>query len=857
MNDTADKPSIGGNLLHDVHLTSVRLGDFGKYHDRTVGQFSPGLNVVYGPNEVGKSSTVECVRQVLYGWNRASGTGNRNDYMPRGSRTRSGSIFLADTNGEWELERSGSKTTVNTVQGLSWDAAFADVVANVSKETYTSVFSFAADDLQRIEQSSDDMTSQLLTAGSGTQRVPMDVLNSLTSQVRGLSSVRKNGPGTIREIQDHIVEVQQEIDTLSQQAHELEEERLELARIDGLDARLSRKREDAEKELLVCRRLQHDLETNETERERYSEAIATAREDCYAKEADCQAAEPTAQERAVLDTASKREAAFADLAELRSASDRCRDRREELGELEENLARRPSSGCDIGGAMKQALADRQNRRAELEGALKTAQRNLRDAELTVAGADAGQRAHQETRPKRNPADPFILVAGIAAVVVAVVVLVLGVLFNGGWVSILGACVLGILGILLVILGVRHLAGRGEEPLSNTYRSRLEAMAEQQGIAQQQAVSAQRDLDDFNRQSLDFLNEHGFAAAQGSLGHAQGMLEEETITEGKRVELSGKKESYENSVDQCEQLVRRIRVKFPGNTRVAGMDADELIAWLPGMYAQLQDAQRKEREYQTNSAGLKRARAELESLCDRAERLSRERLERIEDAGMKDEDNLELILQRRIASREEDLGQLDTQREAMHTRRGELTAILDTAARDERLSMLRSQLEDLRARRTQQAETLAETVVAQKIMDHAIASWEQEKQPEVYLLASRLFSTMTGGAWLRVNYDGNEVFVANASKQTLTPEKLSCGTRQQLYLALRVALLLLARNVGTCLPVLADDILVNFDEDRRVGAAQAMMALAEERQVILFTCHRTTRNLFKALAPSTNIVELGV
>lgn len=336
-----------------------------------------------------------------------------------------------------------------------------------------------------------------------------------------------------------------------------------------------------------------------------------------------------------------------------------------------------------------------------------------------------------------------------------------------------------------------------------------------------------------------------------------MLEEETITEGKRVELSGKKESYENSVDQCEQLVRRIRVKFPGNTRVAGMDADELIAWLPGMYAQLQDAQRKEREYQTNSAGLKRARAELESLCDRAERLSRERLERIEDAGMKDEDNLELILQRRIASREEDLGQLDTQREAMHTRRGELTAILDTAARDERLSMLRSQLEDLRARRTQQAETLAETVVAQKIMDHAIASWEQEKQPEVYLLASRLFSTMTGGAWLRVNYDGNEVFVANASKQTLTPEKLSCGTRQQLYLALRVALLLLARNVGTCLPVLADDILVNFDEDRRVGAAQAMMALAEERQVILFTCHRTTRNLFKALAPSTNIVELGV
>ena len=59
-----------------------------------------------------------------------------------------------------------------------------------------------------------------------------------------------------------------------------------------------------------------------------------------------------------------------------------------------------------------------------------------------------------------------------------------------------------------------------------------------------------------------------------------------------------------------------------------------------------------------------------------------------------------------------------------------------------------------------------------------------------------------------------------------------GTCQQLYLALRIALLECAPEVGTAVPVLADDILVNFDDDRRAGAARALAELAQSRQVIV-------------------------
>ena len=90
-------------------------------------------------------------------------------------------------------------------------------------------------------------------------------------------------------------------------------------------------------------------------------------------------------------------------------------------------------------------------------------------------------------------------------------------------------------------------------------------------------------------------------------------------------------------------------------------------------------------------------------------------------------------------------------------------------------------------------------------------------------------------------------VADALGSTRQPVHLSLGTCQQLYLALRIALLTCADNVGRAIPILADDILVNFDEQRRLGAARALVELSEQRQVILFTCHEGVARALKKTA----------
>jgi len=66
--------------------------------------------------------------------------------------------------------------------------------------------------------------------------------------------------------------------------------------------------------------------------------------------------------------------------------------------------------------------------------------------------------------------------------------------------------------------------------------------------------------------------------------------------------------------------------------------------------------------------------------------------------------------------------------------------------------------------------------------------------------------------------------------------LSTGTREQAYLALRLAVLSHLDRGGERLPVFLDEALVNWDRRRRRGAIALLAERSRERQLFLFTCH---------------------
>jgi uncharacterized protein YhaN len=66
--------------------------------------------------------------------------------------------------------------------------------------------------------------------------------------------------------------------------------------------------------------------------------------------------------------------------------------------------------------------------------------------------------------------------------------------------------------------------------------------------------------------------------------------------------------------------------------------------------------------------------------------------------------------------------------------------------------------------------------------------------------------------------------------------MSSGTRDQLYLALRLATLEWRIKSSEPMPFIVDDILINFDDERSEATLSALSDLAEKTQVILFTHH---------------------
>jgi len=124
-------------------------------------------------------------------------------------------------------------------------------------------------------------------------------------------------------------------------------------------------------------------------------------------------------------------------------------------------------------------------------------------------------------------------------------------------------------------------------------------------------------------------------------------------------------------------------------------------------------------------------------------------------------------------------------------------------------------------------------------------YEKEKQPEVIKNAGSIFSKVTAGNYQRINVsmDDNEVTVVDTSERVKQISQLSRGTKEQLLICLRLGLIEEYEKLKEPLPLVLDDIFVNFDPERTKAIASIIESFAEDRQVIIFTCHPTLESYF--------------
>ncbi|GAB4298185.1 MAG: hypothetical protein Kow0090_13580 [Myxococcota bacterium] len=139
--------------------------------------------------------------------------------------------------------------------------------------------------------------------------------------------------------------------------------------------------------------------------------------------------------------------------------------------------------------------------------------------------------------------------------------------------------------------------------------------------------------------------------------------------------------------------------------------------------------------------------------------------------------------------------------------------------------------------------LAASVIRKTLSDYA-----EKRQPLIQRCAEKAFKTFTQERYREIVMQSGEkdleveVVAANGARRPI--EELSRGTQEQLYLAVRFGLIAELSQDSDPLPIVMDDILVNFDPNRAMSAAKALKEFADKRQILFFTCHPETREFLR-------------
>jgi len=435
------------------------------------------------------------------------------------------------------------------------------------------------------------------------------------------------------------------------------------------------------------------------------------------------------------------------------------------------------------------------------------------------------------------------------------------------------------------------------------RDTVQLLTEQRAYLQQLEL-IEREL---SETQLDFeqhtAREQAWQSEWQSLAAELGVAESTTPAElealfDARAELSTRHDAEQQLAQELRELERELAEFSAEAQRLCEQHMPEL-AELPSELAaeRVIEAYKRTRTALAQVEQLRARQAEHQSAAERAQRdveRAESELERlVQAAGVTDRAELELAEQRsqRLQQLELELRGLTHELAAACDGLDPATVVAETAlSLDEvrvRSSVLADELEDLDRQRMEanqqltskqlgihllhakhaatdaasdalihldQARTLTERYVrvrfAASVLRREIARYREKHRAPVLRAAAELFAALTLGAYTGLDVDYGEhdepvLVCVRKDGVNVGIAGLSTGTRDQLYLALRLASIRHLAEHSEPLPLILDDILVHFDDERARAALIALADFAQTTQVLFFTHHQRLCELAQA------------
>ena len=883
-----------------MQLREIHIDGFGAFTDLHLKNLAPGVNVLYGPNERGKTTLLEFVRRVLFGFK--DKRSRDNPYPALAGGAYGGRLVCVTRDGERVVvarrggPRGGNVTVIRESGQEEGPAALDAVLGHASEELFRNVYAFTLDELHNMESlHAEEVKNRIYGAGLGLSGAALARLEkTLQEQIK---NNLKRGGGTLNDTYARMTRLRGRIRELQQQFPRYEE--LKALREEQLQRHEELRRLQAEEEAaLRALELRLELYPAWLEREearRGLEALGpetpfpeTAHESYQKLKTRLETlARQIAEEMDSLRLKQRQAGALELPAALLEKKASVEWLRQHLAQVADALRDKARLEQELDGVELQIQADLKafgsgwdERRADLF--------QLTEGELEeLEGFEQG---FSQTRQNTNEAEyklkyhqeETIRARAQKARIPEWLSTVTWMLAGLGAAGTLAGAVLAEPVLLLVSLAV---LGVGLF-LFYKIRRQPEAFESEDLVEQrlQQALEAAREAQErHHRDWLRWLERRGLSDLSPSTPQMVKKLWA-WVTALKQLlrrrgDLKSRIQLMQATISEAAERTRQLSACLPGFS-----PGPDLVSEMRQVCLAFDQAEQQQQTLRNLTRSIEEQEHKLRHLREQ-EKVDREALEgiyRSVDASGEEEflerhanfrerqaltarlRQAERTIQLRVgegppfqeflkslrgvrpadvsAERERLAERLETRKKALSELDQEIGKVSEQLTRlegEEDLPAALSEWERERALLNRAARDWTVAALAQALLGQTKRRFETTRQPAVIQAASVYFQEITDGRYRRVlkPVDAEDLKVEDSDGTYKSVTELSRGTREQLYLAMRLGLIEEYESRAEPLPLVMDDVLVNFDDERKPRMLSLLQRFAATRQVLFLTCHR--------------------
>lgn len=802
-----------------MKISRIRISSFGKLRDFSA-DFTPGLNCIERENEFGKSTILSFIRAMFYGFPPKSTASvkdySRGKYMPWGTKGFGGSIVFRHEQREYILERTffarKSEDHValsdgkNGAQIDTGDKEIGEFLFDIGEaEFVNTVFigqmstGFAA--TGRNTESVSERLSNM--AATGSETYSFDTADKHLKEASAALLALRGSGGIIRELErerDKLLEEEQQADEQMRRLEEVNN------RIDTLSLQCEAIRSEELQQAIAQRSAlqiqiedaalkQKAIETmriETLERQKYLADIIFRQHE-HDKE---RAREALRRADYIRQIETESRDAGKELSETITMEEKCG---EDYAGKQNTLLMQQSETEKLLSAAEERRREKEKAQFELQDEINTA-----NATAGVPAGTAAGEIEEISRYRRNVLLSFT--AAITLFVLAIAGAIIAVVSDRPqwmWSLMLISPAAGIFFLVFFAVSRRKKANMNRRLLIEKYAAQLEQCRKD--------ISDAKVIEQDLRMQLETLTAQIDALSQ-----------RETL---EKVHYREKRESLSSRIESLSVRLKNIRAeeqtasaadekqKNEDTANMTAADPDEELARISGEIGRI-------------DADVKKSGALIRALLEEDQRLKA-----IEDKAGE-----------MIAACREEIAHLTGGRDKIESH------IPDRSEIEEKLLLTDERINRARAyHRSLQ--------LAGEAMKSASGEMERIFAPKVNELAGKYLSLLTGGRYSSLRFDRDfHVEVATEDDVAFrSSDYFSGGTVDQIYLALRLSISDLIHTEGDKMPLLLDDALVQYDDERAAQAMRLLVTLSAERQIILFTCHKSTSERICNIAAETGSV----